>query len=83
MELTFAALASHEGEIFRLAGVPVVLVAATPTGPGGSILFEGPLDPGLVQDSYPLTHADLGEGVLFVVPIGQTPQSRTYEVIFG
>ncbi len=83
VSLTFDTLASHRGEAFHLAGVPVVLAAATPAGSGGSVIFEGPLDPPLAQDSYLLAHADLGEGVLFVVPIGQTPQGRTYEAIFG
>jgi hypothetical protein len=79
----FAQLADHVGEVFTLAGTPVTLATATPAGAGGSLVFEGPLDQPLDQATYELAHPELGEDVLFVVPIGVTATGRAYEAVFN
>lgn len=81
--MDFARLADHVGEAFTLAGTPVTLTTATPAGVGGSLVFEGPLDRPLDQATYELVHPDLGQGVLFVVPIGVSATGRTYEAVFN
>lgn len=47
-----------------------------------SLIFEGPGAPSLVQGTYPLTHAALGEQPLFLVPVGRDAQRTTYQAIF-
>ncbi len=81
--MDFAQLAGHVGEDFTLAGIPVTLTTATPSGGGGSLVFEGPLDQPLEQATYDIAHPDLDDGVLFVVPIGITPTARSYQAIFN
>jgi hypothetical protein len=79
----FAALAAHVGETFTLAGTTVTLTTATPAEVGGSLVFEGPLDQPLEQATYELTHPELADGVLFIVPIGVSATGRAYEAIFS
>lgn len=81
--MDFAQLAGHVGEEFTLAGIPAILASATPNNGGGSLVFEGPLDPALEQATYELVHPGLGTGPLFVVPIGVTASARSYQAIFG
>jgi hypothetical protein len=79
----YAELADHVGEGFILAGTPVTLTTATPSGVGGSLVFEGPLDRPLDQATYEIVHPDLGDGVLFLVPVGVTATGRVYEAVFN
>lgn len=81
--MDFDQLAQHVGDDFTLAGVPVTLATATPSGGGGSLVFEGPLDQPLEQATYELAHPDLDDGVLFIVPIGMTATARNYQAIFN
>jgi len=74
----------HEGEV-----VEVVLASAEPGAmsiagvPGGTLVFAGPREPLLPQMTYSVTHPDLGEFALFVVPVAQDGAATTYEAVFG
>jgi hypothetical protein len=48
-----------------------------------SIIFQGPPQPVLAQQIYPITHAQLGELTLFLVPIGRNEQGVRYEAVFN
>ena len=75
--------------------LPVELVEATEsTEPGGkgpdgqtrnqfSLVFRGPTSPHLPQGTYLLTHAELGELALFLVPIGAESDGIRYEAAFA
>ena len=74
---------------------PVELVEVTEsTEPGGkgpdgqtrnqfSLVFRGPTSPDLPQGTYVLTHEELGELVLFLVPIGADSDGIRYEAAFA
>jgi hypothetical protein len=68
--------------------VPLVLSAGHPgrARPGArdgfSLRFTGPREPPLEQRLYTLQHATLGELLLFLVPIAQDANGRTYEAVF-
>lgn len=81
--MDFADLAAHVGEEFSLAGTVVTLSSASPAGTGGSLVFSGPLDQPLEQATHSLAHPELGEGDLFVVPVGIGAAERTYEAVFS
>ena len=77
------------------AGLPVELAEATEsTEPGGegpdgqtrnqfSLVFRGPASPHLPQGTYLLTHAELGELALFLVPVGAESDGVDYEAAFA
>jgi hypothetical protein len=48
-----------------------------------SALFTGPLDPFLPQQLYRLTHADMGEFEVFLVPIAQDANGFRYEAVYN
>jgi hypothetical protein len=78
--------AEHVGSIFRFEIGPdqfasATLVDASELGPGGSggaaservpfsLLFEYDRDTVLSQKVYPVTHDQIGELTLFLVPVG-------------
>lgn len=81
------ALTLLDGQALRLT-----LQAATPlTRPGRtsagrrpfSLLFTGPAAVKLPQQIYPLYHDALGLLEIFIVPISDDPELRTYEAIFS
>jgi hypothetical protein len=64
------------------------------TAPGGvgpdgqerrqfSLLFRGPAAPFQPQGTYRLSHPDMGELDLFLVPIGPDAVGMQYEAVFG
>lgn len=75
--------------------VPLVLVEATEGAlPGGSgpegqqrrqfdLVFRGPAAPVHPQGTYLVTHADIGELELFLVPLGQDPDGVRYQAAFA
>lgn len=75
--------------------VPLVLVEATESslaggpGPEGQerrqfdLLFRGPAAPVHPQGTYVLTHAELGELEIFLVPVGADDQGVRYEAAFA
>lgn len=49
-----------------------------------SLLFEGPAEPALVQQTVPMTHEEAGDLDLFLVPIGPGAEGRQrYEAVFA
>ncbi len=64
---------------------------AQPGGPGPdgeermqfSVVFRGPQVPVLPQATYRLSHADLGELDLFLVPISSDAEGTRYEAAFA
>lgn len=48
-----------------------------------SILFEGPLVPGVTQGTYSFTHEAIGTFLLFIVPIEQDSKGIRYEAVFN
>jgi len=81
------------GDTFTFAAeggaVELQLTAAESRGisyadvPAGVLRFKGPVEPLLPQATYAVTHAELGEFPLFVVPVGRDPETTTYEAVFG
>lgn len=75
--------------------VPMELLEATEgTEPGGhgpegqerlqfSVVFGGPSDPVLPQRTRALSHPELGELELFLVPIGPGTDGMRYEAAFA
>lgn len=47
-----------------------------------SLLFDGPPDPFISQNTYFLFHPQLPPQLLLLVPVGQTSSGFQYEVIF-
>ncbi|WP_022927744.1 DUF6916 family protein [Patulibacter americanus] len=48
-----------------------------------SLLFVGPADPMLPQATYLLTHPELGELPVFLVPVGRDADGARYEAVFA
>ena len=81
------------GDIFTFTfeGEPVALTLAeaesrgmSPAGvPAGTLTFTGPREPVLPQATYDVSHADLGDFELFVVPVAQGDAGTVYEAIFA
>jgi len=47
-----------------------------------SIYFTGPRDVMIKQGMYPLRHEQLGEMLIFIVPVGQATDGLEYEAVF-
>jgi len=56
--------------------------APEPT-PAFSLIFRGPLEPVLLQDTYRVEHSQLGVFPLFLVPIGQNQADVRYQAVFA
>lgn len=48
-----------------------------------SLLFTGPRDASLKQDTYRVEHSALGKFPLLIVPIGESRQGFLYEALFN
>ncbi|MDH3389966.1 MAG: hypothetical protein OEN02_18930 [Gammaproteobacteria bacterium] len=48
-----------------------------------SLLFRGPREPMLQQQAYQLENSNLGEMLLFLVPIGPDEKGMLYESVFN
>jgi hypothetical protein len=48
-----------------------------------SIVFRGPRDLELTQGMYPVSHEELGEFSLFLVPIGPDEKGMCFEAVFN
>jgi hypothetical protein len=96
VSLTEQEFAQHVGTKFQasLDQQPIELklseVKGYPFGPneqGGmerfSLFFEGPLDPQLPQSVYRLTHEQMGEVDIFLVPIAKVGEGFRYEAVFN
>lgn len=88
---TFEVFRGREGEAFTVGGVELALSSATtwghPWGPGYRQPFTlelvGPAEPWLPQGNYRLSHAEIGELDLFIVPVGPGPGGMHYEIVFS
>ena len=90
--LSYQELAAQVNTKFRLAETPepleIELIEATepeitPRQEMFSLFFQGPKDFLLPQRTYQLTHEILGDGALFLVPVGQTEAGYKYEAVFN
>lgn len=82
-----------QGTGFRVARAPgqnvaIELAAATDLGSTArqerfSVLFRGPLDAFLPQQTYPVEHPVLGAFDLFLVPVARDAKGFQYEAIFN
>ena len=70
---------------FSLAEVnPLPRSPHAPRSEPFSLIFLGPPNPILPQATYRLTHDQLGELDIFIVPVGPDPQGRIqYEAVFN
>jgi hypothetical protein len=48
-----------------------------------SLLFRADPQVRLLQDTYPMRHAVLGEFTMFLVPVGRDRRGRYYEAVFN
>ncbi|WP_243057041.1 hypothetical protein [Nocardioides sp. SR21] len=90
MDVSFDLLTDLVGEDLEITAAEDVtgtlrIARATPNegGTGGTVVLVGPSDPAFGQGTYPIRHAEHGEGVLFIVPVGDDGTQRTYEAVFG
>lgn len=51
--------------------------------PAGSLTFRGPAEPALRQGTLDMSHPDLGEFALFVVPVGHDESGTEYQAVFS
>src|SRR5688572_15644112 len=69
--------------------VPLELTAITMHSPAGSefesfsLLFDGPNDRPLGQQTYRFAHERLGAFDLFIVPVSAAGNARQYEAVFN
>jgi hypothetical protein len=47
-----------------------------------SLLFNGPESPMMPQGTYALAHAQMGEVLLFLVPLGPQNRQMVYQAVF-
>jgi hypothetical protein len=48
-----------------------------------SLIFEGPTSPMLAQSSFEFVHDQMGELVIFIVPLGPIEGVMRYEAVFN
>jgi len=48
-----------------------------------TIIFRGPTQPLLPQGSYRFEHDEMGEFILFIVPLRQDENGTSYEAVFN
>ena len=48
-----------------------------------SLIFRGPHEPRLAQNTYTVEHAEMGAFALFLVPVGDSADGRHYQAIFN
>lgn len=90
MDVTFELLADLVGEDLELTAaggvtgrLRIVSTTPSPHGAGGSVELVAPSEPAFGQGTYPIRHAEHGDGLLFISPIADDATQRTYEAIFG
>ena len=88
-----AAFSPYVGQVFHLAGEGVELelveAEALPAHEGAprqdpfSLLFRGPAGCSLPQGTYTLSHKEVGDVPMFLVPVGQSGQRVLFQAIFN
>ncbi len=91
-DLTIESFEGRAGEGFRLAAdvgtLDITLIEYERLGESVlkrapfSLVFLGPREPVLPQRIYRLTHDELGELEIFLVPIAQDADGTRYEAVF-
>ena len=94
--LTRTAFAPYQNTTFHLSQetedtppLDLELVEVTDKTPEGfageqfSLIFKGPPDMPLYQQTYALEHEEMGEVALFLVPVGQQDDGMLYEAFFN
>lgn len=76
------------GEAVAAPRVDILLFSATentnaPNHEQFSLLFRGPSEPPVPQATYTVSHPELGEFLLFLVPVGRDPHGLIYEACFN
>jgi len=77
----FAIVDAENGVQLELIKVSELLTS--PQQERFSIIFRGPNEAFLGQGMRRLEHPQMGQFVLFLVPIGQDTQGYSYEVVFN
>ncbi len=93
-QIRFADFSAQVDTFFNVAEKPVELklveaksistfhppnrIAADAGNEKFSLLFSGPRDPALTQDTYVLEHAGIGRFEMFIVPAASRDSSRSY-----
>ncbi len=54
-----------------------------PTRTAFTLLFRGPAEPVLAQQSFQVSHPRLGQFPLFLVPVGADQAGVRYEAVFN
>ena len=86
--------AEHVGEGFAVVGVAGMTwtltaadgfgaVADPATHDAFSLLFRGPAEPVIAQQTVTLAHSTLGEQAIFVTPIAGDADGVTYQAVFN
>lgn len=77
----------NDGALLDLELVEVTAYNATGWRPGSrapfSLLFRGPREPLLPQQTYPMRHQTIGAFALFIVPLGPDQEGLLYQAVFG
>ena len=95
--LSLRAFIEHKGSAFTVmaAGGQSVILTLTDVKPLGtretgdltiesySLIFEGPTSPMLAQSSFEFVHDQMGELVIFIVPLGPIEGVMRYEAVFN
>ena len=93
-KLTRASFEPHLNTTFRVVHdgpeqVDLALIEVADRTPAGfpgeqfALLFKGPLDLMLLQQTCTLAHPEMGQVTLFLVPIAQKKDSYHYEAVFN
>lgn len=91
-ELTYEEYAAQVNTKFQLTGTSPVLEITltevsekkeTPRQEMFALIFTGANDFFLPQQTYELSHETLGDGMLFLVPIGRDENGVKYEAVFN
>ena len=82
----FEVLAEQEGEVFtrlQLTEVSRLRHGHPDRAEPFSLIFVGSRDRALDQETYMLNHPTLGHMEIFLVPIGEKDDFRSYQAIFN
>ena len=76
-------VAQHPQGNVTLQLVHVSELRETPRQRMFSLMFRGPLEQPMEQGGYPLSHAEMGSEVLFLVPVAREADGFRYEAVFN
>ena len=82
LELVLVRAEPRAGRRLGLDGSGVVLPGWVRSEPF-ALLFRGPAEQALRQDTYEVEHPALGRFLLFIVPVGFDEAGRYYEAVFA